>query len=361
MWRTFASICVALALLVCISSAKAEDPKPASLLTQVQAADVLGDLLTYYGDLTNARVDAMQEYLRQIGKLDAYQAANPSPKSVLRLPFDQVFQGVVLFVQQGGDKYADPALAKLDDWKLGQERASLQQYNLTQFAHINRQRNLADSMRAYLESAGQFDKYMIWAQTRLKGGSGAETQPVAQNAQALADRIKQFSATMEEAAWAKAKKKGMTREEFDQQWQKQQQEQQQSVVNRLKGVQALADSLAGPQGAGAGNSAPAGAAAPQPAAAQTPLPGAATFNDGAAGVNDPRWTPNWQSTGDPWDGWADHYPDAMTPNGQGGVYRAYDKRTNDDYDMRVNGEIDRRANTDYDRRANIHIDPKVNY
>lgn len=353
-------VCVAMGMLFCLSWVRADQPKPPTLLTEVQAADVLGDLLTYFGDLTNARVDAMQEYLRQIGKLDAYQAAHPAPKRVARLAFDQGFKGVVLFIQQGGDKYADPALAKLDNWKLAQERASLQNYNLTLFAHINKQRDLADSMRAYLESIGQFDGYMKWAQTRLKGMPGAATEPVATNAQGLADRLKQLMATDEKAAWARAKNKGMSREEFDKQWQQQQEQQQASLLSRVKGTQELAATLARDQG-GAATAAGQPAPAPPAPAAPAAQPGTATFTNVTPGPDDPRWTPNWQATGDPWGGWADHYPDTFVPSGQGGVYRAYDKRVNDDYDERVNGEIDRRANVDYDRRANIHIDPRVNY
>ena len=62
------------------------------LLTQVQAADVLSDLITYTVKRANARLQNMQEFLRETGKEAAFEKARPVGQDTL-LPFTAVFQG----------------------------------------------------------------------------------------------------------------------------------------------------------------------------------------------------------------------------------------------------------------------------
>ena len=79
------------------------------VLTLAQGADVLADLLTCTVDRTDARVDAMQHFLHEIGKEEAFAEAPRLSRPSTPVYYNQVAQAAVAFVKQGGAKYADPA------------------------------------------------------------------------------------------------------------------------------------------------------------------------------------------------------------------------------------------------------------
>src|SRR4051794_18387018 len=89
-----------------------QQPGAPELLTQVQAADVLSDLITYTAARGDARVQNMQQYLQETGNAAAFQQAHPEANDPL-MPFSEMFRGAVLFVNGDGGKYADPSLKAL--------------------------------------------------------------------------------------------------------------------------------------------------------------------------------------------------------------------------------------------------------
>src|SRR4051812_48323975 len=153
-------------------SVAAEETR-ADLLAQAQAADVLSDLLTWQCNRAAARASAMGVYLKEAGKLDAFEAAKTVAPVVERPDYSQVFASALQFVKGGGDHYADPGLAKLDDAKLVRELTALQSYNLQEFIYLNKKRDAADRAKAFLDSTGEFEKYLVWAKAKAPEAAAA--------------------------------------------------------------------------------------------------------------------------------------------------------------------------------------------
>src|SRR5262245_50831496 len=101
-----ASLAIVLSLATTPPRAAAQATNP-ELLTQVQAADVLSDLITYTVQRADARLQNAQQFLRETGKEAAFEKARPAGQDTL-LPFTSVFQAAVLFVKGDGAKFADP-------------------------------------------------------------------------------------------------------------------------------------------------------------------------------------------------------------------------------------------------------------
>lgn len=362
MWRC------CLAALVCslmAVSAAAQQSKSATL-TDVQAADLMSELLTYYGDLANRRIDAMRAFIADIGKKDDYEIKRPAAPARKEITFAEAFKGTIQFVEQGGAKYADPALAKMSPADLQKELEALQHYNLQQFLYLNTQRDEAARMRVYLESIGQFDEYLKWAQVHAPRTLNLlTTAPTTQDAQAFARWLGEEVGAMKARAWQRAQAQGMSQEQFDKQWEQKKDALEADINQRVEGVKLLGAHFAPRSGLPQGPPASSSAGVSLP-----PLPGAppanarnssSQFQGPPVTANDPRWQPYYYGPNNRFNGWNDDYSDVWQPNASGGVYRAYDTRVNQDYDVRVNGELDRRVNTSFDRRQNIQIDPKVNF
>jgi hypothetical protein len=214
------------------------------LVVQVQAADVLSDLLTHIDDRADARVDAMRAFLQEIGKSDAYDNASPLVRLPRRLDYPHVFEGATIFVKNGGDKYADPALKTLTDEQLSEQLLLTQNYNKDEFMHLNQQREAAASMRAYLESIGEFSRYQNWARGKAPNADAAATQPMAATPAEVAARMDEMIHSMEAIEWKKAQARGMSRADFDQKWQQQLQQDRASVAEKVNGMKMLADAFA---------------------------------------------------------------------------------------------------------------------
>jgi len=211
------------------------------MLAQVQAADVLSDLITLTAKRADMRVEALHKYLGQIGKEAAFDQAAPAAEQKTMVPFSAVFRGAIAFVKQGGGKYADPSLATMSDADLSAELTELQVYNIQQFSHINQQYNAAQKMRAFLTSAGELEKYKQWAKENAIPTGAAPTTP-----DQVAAKMQQDIATAQEIAWAKAEARGMTKAEFDARWGQQVKQYQETVAQQVSGVKALAESLTAP-------------------------------------------------------------------------------------------------------------------
>src|SRR5262245_64995855 len=78
------------------------------LVMQVQAADLLSDLLTWTADRADSRVRTMTEYLRTIGKADEFAKRPQAVANAKPLFYSQLFAGAVQFVKGEGAGYADP-------------------------------------------------------------------------------------------------------------------------------------------------------------------------------------------------------------------------------------------------------------
>jgi hypothetical protein len=218
---------------------------PAGLLIQVQAADVMSDLITYTTVRTDARVASMNEYLGQIGKEGDYANSQPIVQPKKSLAYDQVFKGAVLFVQNGGSKYADPSLSSLSESSLYEKLTEIQMYNIQQFMHLRQQRQACNSLQAYLTSTGQMDNYLKWSGTSAPATQAAAVTPPT-NPQEVAAQMDQRIKLIQDIAWKKAKARGESRADFDQAWAQHVAQFKESVAAKVDGMKALAQSLTQP-------------------------------------------------------------------------------------------------------------------
>jgi hypothetical protein len=242
------STSLSLALLVMISflSAVVAAPRGAAaqgnsqLLTQVQAADVLADLITLTVTRADARVQNIQQYLRETGNEAAFQKAMPAGKNAL-IPFSELFRAAVIFVQGDGSKYADPSLKTLNDAQLSTELTELQVYNIQQFQKLNDNVKTAASIKQFLQSSGDLEKYRAWAKSK-----GFEPVKAPQTPEEAAARMDELVKSAKEIAWTKAQARGMSREEFEKRWAEQVKNYRKSVEQNVMGCRALANSLTHP-------------------------------------------------------------------------------------------------------------------
>src|SRR5262245_25530559 len=152
------------ALMSAIASRDGLAQANSELLVQAQAADVLSDLITYTVARADARAQNIQEYLHNTGREDAYDKARPIAR--IQLPFyTEVFQGAVLFIKGGGDQYADPSLKTLDNSQLSTEMSQLQVYNIQTFMKLVEKVKQVASMKEFLKSVGDLEKYQEWAKS----------------------------------------------------------------------------------------------------------------------------------------------------------------------------------------------------
>jgi len=293
------------------------------LVAQVQAADLLSDLLTWTSDRAASRVAAMTEYLNETGKLAGFRKTNPAPPKTMSLFYSELFNGAVQFVKGDGTTSADPQLAKLNDAQLFRELTALQTYNIQQFLYLNHKRQECAAVRAYLDSTHGFDGYLTWLKTKYPqtdSASNGTTQPAAQTGAQAVAQLEQAIKTAREAAWQRAKARGMSQVDFNHEWDAGQSMMKAQIAARVSGMAEFA----------------------RAARASTPPP----VQPAGVPINSQIWN-----------GWVDPYPDAFNTTYQGpGLYGDYDTRVDDDYDQRVNGEYDRRLDLGFDRRQNVHID-----
>lgn len=366
----FLAVVLVMGILAIAAGASAQEPPQAQLLRDTQAADLLSDLLTFYGDLATVRADAMHLYIDEIGKTIDYGVKGGATPEKDPLMFVDLFKGVCMFIDKGGGRYADPALAKFSEPALKTEFDALQHFNLQQFMYLNTKRVEIAKMRSYLEKIGKFDSYLDWVSKSGMGQTMVTTSgPTTRTGEGVAQWLSQQADTMKEQAWEKAKAQGMTREAFDAKWAEKVQTLRQSTDERIQTVKTLGEyfhprsqigqtagtGAEGASGVGAGAGAGTNASMGIGTGSTVPRPGPSGI------ANDPRWQANYYGPNNPYNSWSDSYSDVFKPNGGGGTYARYDKRVNTDYDLRVQGEMDRRVNVSADRRMNIRVDPRVNF
>ena len=333
------------AILSLAAGALAQEQTPSQLLRNTQAADLLSDLLTFYGDLATARADAMHRYIDEIGKAADYSVKGGAAPEKAPLMFSDLFKGVCIFIDKGGSRYADPALAKFPQAALKTEFDALQQYNLQQFMYLGTKRTEIASMRSYLEQIGKFASYLDWATNSGVGQTiVATTGPTTKTGEGVAQWLSQQVDNMKEQAWEKAKAQGLTREAFDAKWAQKLKDLRQSTAQRVQAIKTLGEYF---QAQSQGQTAGAGQTGTVPPPAPSGL------------ANDQRWRANYYGPNNPYNFWSDSYSDVFTPAAAGGGYARYDKRVNTDYDLRVQGESDRRVNVSNDRRLNYRFDPRA--
>lgn len=229
--------------IVCLGHgvSDAEAQEQGDLLTAAQAGDVLSDLLTAKVDRTDARVAAMQQFLLEIGKADAYATAPRVAPKEKPIFFNQVAQAAVVFVKGDGAQYADPALKAMNGSQLLEELQALQVYNVHQFLHLNRQRAASDSMAMYLESIGEFEHYLKWAKDKFNPSDA--TQSAANSPDQLAARMADQIETTHAIAWKKAEARGISQADFEKQWQESIKQYRDAVARNVDGMKPLAEQL----------------------------------------------------------------------------------------------------------------------
>lgn len=364
----FLAVIFVVGILALAAGALAQQPTQPQLLRDTQAADLLSDLLTFYGDLATARADAMRMYIGEIGKTTDYGVKGGATPEKDPLMFVDLFKGVCMFIDKGGGRYADPALAKFSERALKTELDALQHFNLQQFMYLNTKRVEIAKMRSYLEKTGRFDSYLDWATKSGMGQTIVTTSgPTTRTGEGVAQWLSQQADNMKEQAWEKAKAQGMTREAFDAKWAEKVKDLRQSTDERIQTIKTLGEyfhprSQVG-QTAGAGDTGASGAGAGAETHAHMAAgTGSTVPRPGPSGLaSDPRWQANYYGPDNPYNSWSDSYSDVFKPSGGGGTYARYDKRVNTDYDLRVQGEMDRRVNVSNDRRMNVRVDPRVNF
>ena len=242
-WALLVLCCWIVPAVLTPRSAAAQQPAPAgtpALLTQVQAADVLSDLITYTVARGEARLQNIQQYLRETGNDAAFEKARPAAKNAL-IPFSELSRAAVIFVSGDGSKYTDPSLATLNDAQLSSELTELQVYNIQQFQKLNEMVKTASSMKSFLESSGGLEKYRAWAKSK----GFAPARPPATSEEAAA-RMEELIKSAKQIAWTKAQARGMSQEEFEKRWADQVKNYQKSVEQKVVGCRALANSLTNP-------------------------------------------------------------------------------------------------------------------
>jgi len=288
---------------IVMGASRAAAQAQGDVLTLAQAADVLSDLLTVKADRTDARVEAMQQFLREIGKTDAYASAPRVAPKEKPIFYNQVAQAAVIFVKGDGARYADPALKTMNGSQLLEELQALQVYNVHLFLHLNRQRAASDSIAMYLESIGEFEHYLKWAHDKFKPSDAAgESKPNSpeQLAAQMADQID----TAHASAWKKAEARGMSQSEFEQKWQEAIKQYSEAVARKVEGMKPLADQLMKSD-------------APPPPVPTPPSGGSSATNGPPGGtptlpppVPSPYTSAMYQSqSASTWNAWNDNYSD----------------------------------------------------
>jgi hypothetical protein len=199
-----------------------------------------------------------------------------------QLSFEQVTSAAILFVQNGGDQYADPDLNTMNDGQLTQQQKTLTNYNRGEFMHILQQRAAAASMRVYLESIGQFDQYEDWADGKLPATNPATTGPAAADPAEAAARMDQTVQWIRDIEWKKSEAEGLSQADFDKKWQTQLTNYHDAIAAKLDGSQRLAAAFAKSQPAPIGSpykvpSQPDYGTNPAPAQAAPPAPVASPY------------------------------------------------------------------------------------
>jgi len=210
-------------------------------LISAQAADVLSNLIALTSQKAEARVAAMHQYLGQIGKEEAFSQAKAPPKEK-GIFFNDLFKGAVIFVKNGGAKYANPALEQMNGGQLTNEFNELQMYNIQTFMHVVEQKQAVDAMQSFLKAGGNLEGYQKWA----KEHSIAPQQPALATPQDAAARMDEMIRAAKSTAWAKAEARGTSQEEFEKEWKQRVERFRDSVARQVEGCNQLAKALSAP-------------------------------------------------------------------------------------------------------------------
>ena len=216
---------------------------PADLVQQVQAADLLADLITYTVDRADAQLKDAQGYLEKVGKLQAYERARPMPPMPRPLNYMLLFRGSLAFVEGDGAKYADSSVNGEPASALYEDLTAAQYYNMHEFLHFNEQRRAFASIQAYLQSIGQWGQFLAstgeTATAENVGVGSAATQPVPTTPQEVAARMGDLIHFIKETAWKAAQAKGTGRDDFDKQWSERVKQYRQRVMAGIEEAQPI--------------------------------------------------------------------------------------------------------------------------
>lgn len=210
------------------------------LVTQVQAADVLSDLITYTNSRADLREAALKKFIAESGKQLEFEKFKPTTPLQPPPPFSKVFQGAVMYVKSGGGHFANPTIKTMSESQLTSELTELQVYNIQEFMKLGEKKKSIDTMRAFLTSVGELDKYKQWSK------DSTISQAPAATAQDVEARMDETMKAAKAIAWSKAQARGVSEADFEKQWTEQVKEYKEAVKTKVEGVKSLAQSLSEP-------------------------------------------------------------------------------------------------------------------
>lgn len=310
---------VVLAFFALFASAAAspEAPKRPPLITQAQAADALGQLITTATNETAKQLDSMQRYLRATGHDKDFAAAHVKPAPATQPTYSELFDRAAAQIAIADPTNVDTWFAGLDDVQLFEEMAALQRYNTSHYMRLIALRRQADAMRSSLQATGEWPAYL----RSINGVGGATTQPSFESPDQFVQQVGQ-------------------KHTIDPQWQKSREQLRGVVQARLQLAQQYQT---------------------VPPSSINSLPAYVNSSGSSGQWDDPRFQPYYYGNNNALNGWGDLAQHPFQFQNGGGTYYRSDTRVNHDYDMRLNGSYDRRVNIDYDRRTNVHEDPRENF
>jgi hypothetical protein len=215
---------------------------PSDLVQQVQAAHVLADVMTFVVERADARLNEAEAYLNTIGKKEAYEHAKPAPALGKPLYYTQLFKGAIAFVEGDGVRYADPSTNDESVSQLYNDLSAAQYYNIHQFLHFNQQRQEFASLRSYLESIGQWDKFLATGSNNAPTARLDErtsSQPALTPLELVSRRMGETMKFIRETACKDAQAKGISETDFNSHWPAEMARYRRSVISRIESAQPL--------------------------------------------------------------------------------------------------------------------------
>jgi hypothetical protein len=238
MMKPLLLVVATLASLVSFTPQLRAQPAPPDLVQQVQAADLLADLMTYTVDRADVRLQDAQAFLAKIGKEQGYEQAKQNSPAPRPLNYMLLFRGSLMFVEGDGAKFADQSVPKEPVPQLYSDLTAAQYYNMHEFLHFNQQRQSFESIKAYLQSIGAYDSFVAAngsSEQAASAGGNDTTPPTPSTPEEVAQRMEDLIQFIRNMAWKEAQAKGTSQADFDKQWPDKVKAYRESVMAKIEG------------------------------------------------------------------------------------------------------------------------------
>jgi hypothetical protein len=237
--KPFFILSIVMVLLLATGQPAIATDAPADLVQQVQAADLLADLITYTVDRADMRIKEARAFLQSISKLADYEKAKPNPPTPKPLNYMLLFRGSLVFVEGDGAKYADESVKDEPQTRLYEDLTAAQYYNMHEFLHFNELRREFASIKAYLESTGEYAHYLDYIRGNPSLANASATQPTPHTPEEVAQRLGEMIDFIHETQWKEAQAQGISRADFDKQWPEKVKQYRESVMANIEDTQPL--------------------------------------------------------------------------------------------------------------------------